>query len=216
MIQTRSKSWIEPMIGEERPDADRRPEQRQGDVAQRLPSSLAPSIAAASCSSLRNALQAGQEEDDPEADVLPGDHDEQRVEDEPEVGEPELDEPAEADAPCSAASTRPPGWRICRKTIAVIASESTYGAKKTSRRTLPAAQRPVEQQRDAERERKLDRERERDEDRVVPHRLPERGVAERLAVVVETDEVGQRAEPVPRSRSCSARPGRPGTITNTT
>ena len=45
-----------------------------------------------------NALQAGEQQDDREADVLPRDHDEERVEDEPEIGEPELDEPAEADA----------------------------------------------------------------------------------------------------------------------
>ena len=41
---------------------------------------VAPSIEAASRQLGRDALQAGEEQDDPEADVLPGDHDEQRVE----------------------------------------------------------------------------------------------------------------------------------------
>ena len=69
----------------------------------------------------------------------------------------------------------------------MTASEITYGAKKIRRRSAPAAQRPVEQQRDAERERQLQAEREGDEDRVVPHRLAEGRIAERLAVVAEPD-----------------------------
>ena len=56
---------------------------------------------------------------------------------------------------------------------------------------------PVEEQRDAERERQLEDERQHDEDPVVLHRLAERGIAERLAVVVETDVVAQRTEAVP-------------------
>ena len=58
----------------------------------------APSIAAASCSSRGTPCRPGEEQDDREADVLPRDHDEERVEDESQVGEPELDEPAEPDA----------------------------------------------------------------------------------------------------------------------
>ena len=42
----------------------------------------------------------------------------------------------------------------------MIASESTYGAKKISAEERAPAQRPVEQQRDAERERELQDERE--------------------------------------------------------
>ena len=80
---------------------------------------------------------------------------------------------------------------------AVIASERTYGAKKISAEQASPSHPPVEQQRDAERERQLEDEREHDEDPVVLHRLAERGIAERLAVVVETDVVGQRAEAVP-------------------
>src|SRR2546430_6660567 len=41
------------------------------------------------------SLQAGQQQDDPEADELPGDHDEQRVEDQRRAGQPEVDEAAE-------------------------------------------------------------------------------------------------------------------------
>ena len=60
---------------------------------------------------------------------------------------------------------------------AVIASESTYGAKKISRSSAAPAQRAVEQQRDAERERELDDERERDEDHVVLHRAAGRAAS---------------------------------------
>ena len=45
-----------------------------------------------------DALQAREEEDDRESDVLPRDDDEERVEDEAEIGEPELNEPAEPHA----------------------------------------------------------------------------------------------------------------------
>ena len=45
-----------------------------------------------------DTLQAREEEDDREADVLPRDHHEERVEDEAEIGEPELDERAEPHA----------------------------------------------------------------------------------------------------------------------
>ena len=50
---------------------------------------------------------------------------------------------------------------------------------------------------DPERKRQLEQHRQRDQDPVVGHRLPEPGVAERLGIVVQPDEVGQRAEPVP-------------------
>ena len=69
--------------------------------------------------------------------------------------------------------------------------------KKTRRSSAPAAQRAVEEQREAEGEGQLQPEREGDEDGVVPHRLAEGGIAERLAVVAEPDVVGERLEPVP-------------------
>ncbi len=61
----------------------------------------------------------------------------------------------------------------------------------------PPSHPPVEEQRDPERERQLEDERQRNEDPVVLHRLAERGIAERLAVVVEADEVAQRTKAVP-------------------
>jgi len=57
----------------------------------------APSMAAASRSSGGMPLQAGQQQDDPEADELPGDHEEQRVEHQRRAGQPEVDQGGQAD-----------------------------------------------------------------------------------------------------------------------
>ena len=64
---------------QEHPDADGRPEQRDRDRGAAPATSVAPSIWAASYELVRDALQPGQEEDDGEAEVLPGEHDEHRV-----------------------------------------------------------------------------------------------------------------------------------------
>ncbi len=172
------------------------PSSGQRDVAQRRPARWrrrSPPPRAARCGI---PCRPGEEEDDREADVLPGDHDEERVEDEPEVGEPELDEPAEADRPQRRVD-EPVRLQDLEEDDRRDRLREHVRREEDEAQDAAAAQRPVEQQRDPERERELEAERERDEDRVVLHRLAEGGVAERLAVVVEPDEVGQRPEPVP-------------------
>ncbi len=82
---------------EEGPDPNRRAEKWQRDEAQGLPTRSAVHR----CRFVQfvgDALETGEKEDDREPDVLPGDHDEQRVEDKAEIGQPQLDEPPEPDA----------------------------------------------------------------------------------------------------------------------
>ena len=180
-----------------------------GSVTKRSDSQLdAPSIAAASCSSSGTPCRPARKQDDREADVLPRDHDEERVEDEPQVGEPELHEPAETDAPQRRVD-EPVRLEDLQEENGGDRLREDVRREEDQPEDAAPAERPVEQQRDAERERELQADRERDEDRVVPHRLPEGGVAERLAVVVEPDEVGQRHRDRSTNRSCSGRPGRP-------
>ena len=127
----------------------------------------------------------------------------------PEVGEPELDEPAEPDG-----LEQPVDEAVGLEDLEEDDGRDRLGEdvrrEEDQPQEAPAAQRAVEEQRDAERERELQEDRERDEDHVVPHRLAEDRVAEGLAVVVEPDEVGQRARARSRRRRCSGPPGRPG------
>ena len=195
MIQTMSKSWIEPMTARKAQIRIVGPSSGSVTKRKRLPARCAVHRGRL-VQLARHALEAGEEEDDREADVLPRDHDEERVEDEPEVGEPELDEPAEPDA-LERRVDEAVGLEDLEEDDGGDRLREHVRREEDQPQEAAAAQRPVEQQRDAERERQLQQDRERDEDRVVLHRLPEGRVAECLAVVVEPDEVGQRAEPVP-------------------
>jgi hypothetical protein len=94
MIQTMSKSWSEPMTARKiHPDGGA--EQRQHDPPGYLP--WRGAVDGRGLAELgRDALQAGQQQDDPEADELPGDHEEQRVEHQRGAGQPEVDQAAQA------------------------------------------------------------------------------------------------------------------------
>ena len=131
MIQTMSKSWIEPMIA-------RKAEIRivgpsSGSVTNRSVSQLdAPSIAAASCSSRGTPWSPARKQEDREADVLPGDHDEERVEDEPRSASQSWTSAAEPDRLRAPVDEAVGLEDLAGRSTAVIASERTYGAKKIS------------------------------------------------------------------------------------
>ena len=194
MIHTMSNSCSEPMI-------DRKIQIRivgpsSGSVTRRVVcQDVAPSIAAASRSSSGIALEPGEQEDDPEADVLPRDHDEQRVED--DARRPATAARARRGRRPQDASTKPSGWRSCSQITAVIASDSTYGANTTSRRNARPRSRRLSSSASADAERELDQQRQRRDRQVVQHRVLEDVVRQRALVVVEADEVGHRAEAVP-------------------
>ena len=164
---------------------------------------VAPSIAAASCSSRGMPCSPGEEEDDREADVLPRDHDEERVEDEPEVGEPQVDEAAEPDERRTV--DEPVRLEDLKEHDRGDRLREHVRREEDQAEESAAAQRPVEEERHAEGERQLEAQRQRDKDPVVVNRLAEPRVAERLAVVVQADEVGERPEAVPEVEAVTNR-----------
>ena len=178
------------MIDRNARDPDRRAEQRQRHVAEDLPARGAVDQRRL-LELARDLLQPGEVEDHVEAEVLPRDRDEQRVEDDARG------RPATARSTGITLSTSPPGWSISVNTTPVTTSESTNGAKYRTRSSARPWMPRVQQQRDAERERQLERERQHDEDAVVLQRADEHLVAERALEVLQPDEVVQRPEPAP-------------------
>ena len=123
----------------------------------------------------RDALQAGEEQDDREPDVLPGDDDEQRVEHELEVGQPELDEAAQPEAsqqlvgqPVGLQDQQPDdrGDRLGEH-VGREEDRPEQAARPRSCRLSSSAS--------AERQRQLENQGERDDDRVVLNRLRNTG-----------------------------------------
>ena len=172
------------------------PEQRQGHVAEDL-ARVGAVDRGRLLELLGDLLQPRQVEDHVEAEVLPRDDDEDRVQDEARVGQPVVGDRVQPGRAYSAWSARPCGWSISDHTTAATTSESTNGAKKRTRSSARALQALVEDPRDPQREGQLHGEREHDDDPVVLEGAPEDVVVEGALEVVQADEVGRRGEPVP-------------------
>ena len=170
-------------------DADGRAEQRERHVAEHLPAGRAVDDRGL-FQLARDLLQAGEVEDHVEAEVLPGDGHEHRVEHDAGVGEPFL-------LPRQDAVREPAGLQHQREDDAGDHLGEHERREVQDAQERPALDARVEHQRDTERERQLQREREDDEDAVVPQRAREHVVAEGAPEVLEPDEVVEVREPVP-------------------
>ena len=124
------------------------------------------------------------------------------------VGQPLLDQEAEPDGLEAPGRRMPFGYRSSWNTTPVTTSDRTYGAKNRTRSTVRPRKLPVELQRQPEREGDLESERQDDDEDVVPDRPLEHRVGERLRVVVETDELGERRQAVPVEQAVDRPPGR--------
>ena len=98
---------------------------------------------------------------------------------------------------CRVASIRASGMRSLLNTMPVIASDSTYGTKNSSRKMARPGKRRLSRTASASENGIWRSERQDDDQHVVAHRLPEHVARQGNLVVLEPDEVRQRPEPVP-------------------
>ena len=166
------------------------PEQRQRHVAEDLPAARAVDQRCL-LELARDLLQPGQVEDHVEAEVLPRDRDEHRVEDDAGVREPfalnrqdAVGEPAglehqrEDDAGDDFAEHERREVQDAQQRAALAACALSMSATPSANGSWSISE-------------------SEDEDGVVPQRAGEDGVAERALEVLQPDEVVELAEPVP-------------------
>ena len=144
----------------------------------------------------RDTLQAGQQQDDPEADELPGDHEEQRVEHQRGAGQPEVDQGGQAGrleqaihGPAVRQQHRP--HHRARGLGQYVRRE--HGKPQGRLPAHPA----VEQQGQPDADRELDDDGQYRDDDVVQQGLVEHGTCHDTLVVLQADEVAQRPVAVP-------------------
>ena len=184
------------------------PEERQGDVAEDLARGRAVDRGRL-LELLGDLLQAREVEDHVEAEVLPRDDDEDRVQDDARVGQPVVDERSCRPAASSVWSASRSGWRISDHTTAATTSESTNGREEEDPQQRAALQALVEDPGDPQRERAAAPPARATMMMALCFRAPlEDVVAEGALEVVEADEVRRRGRGRSTCSRCSGRPGR--------
>ena len=161
---------------QEHPDPDRRAEQRDRDVPLDLPPARAVDRGGLG-QLVRHVRQSGEEQDDGEADVLPGEDEQQRPDDHVEVGEPRLHQAAQPERPQQGVRRA-----VVHQDELPHDADGDLGEHVGHEDQQPEhgapAEAAVEQQRDAERDRALDQQRPDDDDGVVAQRVEEDRVLE--------------------------------------
>ena len=157
----------------------------------------APSISAASSSSLRDALEPGQHQDHVEAEVLPRDDHEQREHHEARrrrasPGPGRRGRPPSA--PCRRSAC---GWSSSRKTMPVTTSERTYGRKNSSRNMARPRNRRLSITASASENGIWIASDRTMTSTLLPIAARKASLRQRDLVVLEADEVGERLQPVP-------------------
>ena len=143
-----------------------------------------------------DALQAGQQQDHVEAEVLPRDDEEHRQHDGVRVGQPRLVEGAQADRVEQAVSQPARLQEQAPDDTGDDLRDDIRGEEDESQ-DGPAPEPAAEHQRQPERERDLHDQRQDDDQHVVLDGALEDGIRHGALVVGEPDEVGQRRQAVP-------------------
>lgn len=164
----------------------------------------APSIAAASCSFLGNALEPGEEQDHRESDVLPGDDHHQRPDRDVRIREPVVREESEAHL-LQQVVERTAGLQHQAPSRSHDDLGDHVGDEDEDADQRLTAHPPVEQEGEQDRRRPLEDEREDQDEPVVRERVVEQRILQDREVVLEPDEVGRRAVALPAEEPVVAR-----------
>jgi hypothetical protein len=144
----------------------------------------------------RDALQAGQQQDDPEPDVLPGGHHEHRVQHQRGAGQPVVHQAAEA----RRLQQRVQGSARLQQLVPHHRRRRLGQHERREHgqpQERPAAHPAVQQQRQPDADGQLDDQRQHGDDHVVQQGLVEDRAGQHAGVVLHSDEVVQRPEAAP-------------------